>query len=122
MELTKEQDEIYSKISDIKQVILKYHFEISDLTEELIDTLPFKEGDKVLYYGDTPYLVSKIEPWDEKKDNCHQHRYYGMIHLVLNKIRKNGQPSKRNTDCWLLGEDDIKRIKLPIDGKSIVRL
>ena len=45
MDLTKEQKEIFSKIADIKQVILKNHFDISDLTEQLISTLPFKEGD-----------------------------------------------------------------------------
>ena len=50
MDLTKEQKEIFSKIADIKQVILKNHFDISDLTEQLISTLPFKEGDIVLYY------------------------------------------------------------------------
>lgn len=54
MDLTKEQKEIFSKIADIKQVILKNHFDISDLTEQLISTLPFKEGDIVLYYKDEP--------------------------------------------------------------------
>lgn len=62
MDLTKDQKEIFSKIADIKQVILKNHFDISDLTEQLISTLPFKEGDIVLYYKDEPYMVSKIEP------------------------------------------------------------
>lgn len=55
MDLTKEQKEIFSKIADIKQVILKNHFDISDLTEQLISTLPFKEGDIVLYYKDELY-------------------------------------------------------------------
>lgn len=35
MDLTKEQKEIFSKIADIKQVILSNHFDISDLTEQL---------------------------------------------------------------------------------------
>lgn len=65
MNLTKEQKEIFSKIADIKQVILKNHFDISDLTEQLISTLPFKEGDIVLNYRNEPCMVSKIEPWDE---------------------------------------------------------
>ena len=48
MDLTKEQKEIFSKIADIKQVILSNHFDVSDLTEQLISTLPFKEGDNVI--------------------------------------------------------------------------
>lgn len=44
MDLTKEQKEIFSKIADIKQVILSNHFDISDLTEQLISTLPFKDA------------------------------------------------------------------------------
>jgi alpha-D-ribose 1-methylphosphonate 5-phosphate C-P lyase len=119
MELTKEQKEIFSKIADIKQVILKNHFDISDLTEQLISTLPFKEGDIVLYYKDEPYMVSKIEPWDEGIDTSHTYRYYGNIHLVLNKICKNGNPSRRNQDKWLLPSIDIEKFELAEDGKTV---
>lgn len=83
MKLTKEQKEILSKIADIKQVILSNHFDISDLTEQLISTLPFKEGDIVLYYKDEPYMVSKIEPWDEGMDTSHTYRYYGNAYLMV---------------------------------------
>ena len=75
MDLTKDQKEIFSKIADIKQVILKNHFDISDLTEQLISTLPFKEGDIILYYKDEPYMVSKIEPWDEGMGTSHTVSY-----------------------------------------------
>ena len=119
MDLTKEQKEIFSKITDIKQVILKNHFDISDLTEQLISTLPFKEGDIVLYYKDEPYMVSKIEPWDEGMDTSHTYRYYGMIHLVLNKICKDGHPSRRNQDKWLLPSIDIEKFELAEDGKTV---
>lgn len=120
MDLTKEQKEIFSKIADIKQVILKNHFDISDLTEQLISTLPFKEGDIVLYYKDEPYMVSKIEPWDEGMGTFHTYRYYGMIHLVLNKICKDGHPSRRNQDKWLLGTPTyIEKFKLAEDGKTV---
>ena len=64
MDLTKEQKEIYSKIADIKQVILKNHFDISDLTEQLISTLPFKVDDIVLNQSNEHLLVRKIEPYD----------------------------------------------------------
>ncbi len=119
MDLTKEQKEIFSKIADIKQVILSNHFDISDLTEQLISTLPFKEGDIVLYYKDEPYMVSKIEPWDEGMDTFHNYLYYGKIHLVLNKICKDGHPSRRNQDVWLLSSIDIKKFKLAEDGKTV---
>lgn len=119
MDLTKEQKEIFSKIADIKQVILKNHFDISDLTEQLISTLPFKEGDIVLNYRDEPCMVSKIEPWDEGMDTFHKYRYYGNIHLVLNKICKDGHPSRRNQDKWLLPSIDIEKFKLAEDGKTI---
>lgn len=120
MDLTKEQKEIFSKISDIKQVILKNHFDIMELTEQLISTLPFKEGDIVFYYKDVPYLVSKIEPWDEGVYTSHKHRYYGKIHLVLNKICKDGHPSRRNQDKWLVcPSTDIKKFKLAEDGKTV---
>ena len=109
MDLTKEQKEIFSKIADIKQVILKNHFDISDLTEQLISTLPFKEGDIVLNYRDEPCMVSKIEPWDEGMYTDHTYRYYGNIHLVLNKICKDGYPSRRNQDKWLLSSDINRR-------------
>lgn len=117
MDLTKEQKEIFSKIADIKQVILSNHFNIRDLTEQLISTLPFKEGDIVLYYKDEPYMVSKIEPWDEGMGTS---RYYGMTHLVLNKICKDGHPSRRNQHKWLLGTStDIEKFKLAEDGKTV---
>lgn len=119
MKLTKEQKEILSKIADIKQVILSNHFDISDLTEQLISTLPFKEGDIVLYYKDEPYMVSKIEPWDEGMDTSHAYRYYGIIHLVLNKICKDGHPSRRNQDNYLLCSTDIEKFKLAEDGKTV---
>ena len=119
MDLTKEQKEIFSKIADIKQVILKNHFDISDLTEQLISTLPFKEGDIVLNYRDEPCMVSKIEPWDEGMYTDHTYRYYGNIHLVLNKICKDGHPSRRNQDKWLLASTDIEKFKLAEDGKTI---
>lgn len=119
MDLTKEQKEIFSKIADIKQVILSNHFNISDLTEQLISTLPFKEGDIVFYYKDVPYMVSKIEPWDEGKYTSHTHSYYGIIHLVLNKICKDGHPSRRNQDKWLSSSTDIKKFKLAEDGKTV---
>ena len=119
MDLTKEQKEIFSKIADIKQVILKNHFDISDLTEQLISTLPFKEGDIVLNYRDEPCMVSKIEPWDEGMYTDHTYRYYGNIHLVLNKICKDGYPSRRNQDKWLLSSIDIEKLKLAEDGKTV---
>ncbi len=119
MDLTKDQKEIFSKIADIKQVILKNHFDISDLTEQLISTLPFKEGDIVLNYRDEPCMVSKIEPWDEGMDTNHTYRYYGNIHLVLNKICKDGHPSRRNQDKWLLSSIDIEKFKLAEDGKTV---
>ena len=120
MDLTKEQKEIFSKIADIKQVILSNHFDIMKLTKQLIRTLPFKEGDIVFYYKDVPYLVSKIEPWDEGTDTSHKHRYYGNIHLVLNKICKDGHPSRRNQDKWLVcPSTDIKKFKLAEDGKTV---
>lgn len=119
MKLTKEQIEILSKIADIKQVILSNHFDISDLTEQLISTLPFKEGDIVLYYKDESYMVSKIEPWDEGMDTSHTYRYYGNIHLVLNKICKDGHPSRRNQDNYLLCSTDIEKFKLAEDGKTV---
>ena len=120
MDLTKEQKEIFPKISDIEQVILKNHFDISDLTEQLISTLPFKEGDIVFYYKDVPYMVSKIEPWDEGVYTSHTYRYYGKIHLVLNKICKDGHPSRRNQDKWLVcPSTDIKKFKLAEDGKTV---
>lgn len=90
MDLTKEQKEIFSKIADIKQVILKNHFDISDLTEQLISTLPFKEGDIVLNYRDEPCMVSK-----------------------------DGHPSRRNQDKWLLASTDIEKFKLAEDGKTV---
>lgn len=119
MDLTKEQKEIFSKIADIKQVILSNHFDISDLTEQLISTLPFKEGDIVLNYRDEPCMVSKIEPWDEGMDTSHTYRYYGNIHLVLNKICKDSHPSRKNQDKWLLSSIDIEKFKLAEDGKTI---
>lgn len=119
MDLTKEQKEIFSKIADIKQVILKNHFDISDLTEQLISTLPFKEDDIVLNYRDEPYMVSKIEPWDEGMYTDHTYRYYGNIHLVLNKICKDGHPSRKNQDQWLLPSIDIEKFKLAEDGKTV---
>lgn len=120
MDLTKEQKEIFSKISDIKQTILKKHFDIRDLTEQLISTLPFKEGDIVFYYKDVPYLVRKIEPWDEIVSTSHRYSYYGKIHLVLNKICKNGHPSIRDQDIWLLRPSTvIKKFKLAEDGKTV---
>ena len=119
MKLTKEQKEILSKIADIKQVILSNHFNISDLTEQLISTLPFKEGDIVLYYKDEPYMVSKIEPWNKEINTSHTYRYYGNIHLVLNKICKDGHPSRRNQDTWLLTSTNIEKFKLAEDGKTV---
>lgn len=119
MKLTKEQKEIFSKIADIKQVILSNHFDISDLTEQLISTLPFKEGDIVLCYKDEHYMVSKIEPWDEGMDTYHTYRYYGKIHLILNKICKDDHPSRRNQDKWLLCSTDIEKFELAEDGKTI---
>lgn len=119
MDLTKEQKEIFSKIADIKQVILLNHFNISDLTEQLISTLPFKEGDIVLNYRDEPCMVSKIEPWDEGMGTSNTYRYYGNIHLVLNKICKDGHPSRRNQDKWLLSSIDIEKFKLAEDGKTV---
>lgn len=120
MDLTKEQKEIFSKISDIEQVILKNHFDIMELTEQLISTLPFKEGDIVFYYKDVPYMVSKIEPWDEIVSTSHRYSYYGKIHLVLNKICKDGHPSRRNQDIWLVRPStDIKKFKLAEDGKTV---
>lgn len=120
MDLTKEQKELFSKISDIEQVILKNHFDIRDLTEQLISTLPFKEGDIVFYYKDVPYMVSKIEPWDEIVSSSHRYSYYGKIHLVLNKICKDGHPSRRNQDIWLVRPStDIKKFKLAEDGKTV---
>lgn len=119
MDLTKDQKEIFSKIADIKQVILKNHFDISDLTEQLISTLPFKEGDIVLNYRDKPCMVSKIEPWDEGMYTDHTYRYYGNIHLVLNEICKDGHPSRRNQDKWLLSSIDIEKLKLAEDGKTV---
>lgn len=65
MDLTKEQKEIFSKIADIKQVILSNHFNIRDLTEQLISTLPFKEGDIVINQSNEHLLVRKIEPYDK---------------------------------------------------------
>lgn len=120
MDLTKEQKEILSKISDIEKVILKNHFDIRDLTKQLISTLPFKEGDIVFYYKDVPYLVSKIEPWDEIVSTSHRYSYYGKIHLVLNKICKDGHPSRRNQDMWFVcPSTNIKRLKLAEDGKTV---
>lgn len=68
MDLTKEQKEIFSKIADIKQVILKNHFDISDLTEQLISTLPFKEGDIVLYLpkGSIKKLIGRELSWNDE--------------------------------------------------------
>lgn len=119
MDLTKEQKEIFSKIADIKQVIQKNHFDIHDLTEQLISTLPFKEGDIVFYYRDVPYMVSKIEPWDEGKYTSHTYCYYGIIHLVLNKICKDGHPSRREQDYWLLASTGIEKFELAEDGKTV---
>lgn len=76
MDLTKEQKEIYSKIADIKQVILKNHFDISDLTEQLISTLPFKVDDIVLNQSNEHLLVRKIEPYDHGF-GLNEHRYLG---------------------------------------------
>ena len=89
------------------------------MTEQLISTLPFKEGDIVLNYRDEPCMVSKIEPWDEGMDTSHTYRYYGNIHLVLNKICKDGHPSRKNQDKWLLSSIDIEKFKLAEDGKTI---
>lgn len=120
MDLTKEQKEIFSKISDIEQIILKNHFDIMELTEQLIGTLPFKEGDIVFYYKDVPYLVSKIEPWDEIVSTSHRYSYYGKIHLVLRKICKDGHPSRIVQDMWLTcPSTDIKKFKLAEDGKTV---
>lgn len=119
MKLTKEQKEIFSKITDLKQIIQSNHSDISYLTEQLIDTLPFKEGDIVLNYRDEPCLVSKIEPWDEGEDTYHKYRYYGNIHVVLNKIRKDGQPSRRNQDKWLLPSINIEKFEFAKDGKTV---
>lgn len=119
MDLTKEQKDIFSKIADLRQLILSNHSDISYLTEQLISTLPFKEGDIVLYYKDEPYMVSKIEPWDEGMDTSRAYRYYGNIHLVLNKICKDGHPSRRNQDIWLISSTGIEKFKLAEDGKTV---
>lgn len=111
MDLTKEQKEIFSKIADIKQVILSNHFNIRDLTEQLISTLPFKEGDIVINQSNEHLLVRKIEPYD-KGFGVNEHRYLGEIEVILNIINKDGQPSER--EKWtLISEKNIKDIQLP---------
>lgn len=120
MDLTKEQKDIFSKIADINQVILKNHFDIRDLTEQLISTLPFKEGDIVLNQSNEHLLVRKIKPYDNG-NWLHEHRYYGKIEVILNKINKDGQPSERDMWAWIT-EENIKDIKLPSKKGEIVRL
>lgn len=111
MDLTKEQKEILSKIAEIKQVIQKNHLDIRDLTEQLISTLPFKEGDIVLNQSNEHLLVRKIEPYDNGF-GVNEHRYLGKIEVILNIINKDGQPSER--EKWaLISEENIKDIQLP---------
>ena len=111
MDLTKEQKEIFSKIADIKQVILLNHFNICDLTEQLISTLPFKEGDIVINQSNEHLLVKKIEPYD-KGFGVNEHRYSGEIEVAFNIINKDGQPSEK--EKWtLISEKNIKDIQLP---------
>lgn len=64
-------------------------------------------------------MVSKIEPWDEGMYTDHTYRYYGNIHLVLNKICKDGHPSRKNKDIWLLTSTNIEKFKLAEDGKTV---
>lgn len=119
MDLTKEQKEILSKIADIKQVIQKNHLDIRDLTEQLISTLPFKEGDVVLNRSNEHLLVRKIEPYDDGF-GVNEHRYLGKIEVILNVINKDGQPIER--DKWdLITEENIKDIKLPSKKDEFVR-
>ena len=120
MDLTKEQKEIYSKIADIKQVILKNHFDISDLTEQLISTLPFKVDDIVLNQSNEHLLVRKIEPYDHGF-GLNEHRYLGKIEVILNVLNKDGQPSERNL-CALISEENIKDIHLPSKKGEFIRL
>ena len=120
MDLTKEQKEIYSKIADIKKVIQKNHFDIRDLTEQLISTLPFKEGDIVLNQSNEHLLVRKIEPYDNGF-GVNEHRYLGKIEVTLNVINKDGQPTER--ELWdLISDERIKEIKLPSKKDEFVRL
>lgn len=120
MDLTKEQKEIYSKIADIKQVILKNHFDISDLTEQLISTLPFKVDDIVLNQSNEHLLVRKIEPYYHGF-GLNKHRYLGKIEVILNILNKDGQPSERN--LWaLISEENIKDIQLPSKKGEFIRL
>lgn len=119
MDLTKEQKEMFSKIADIKQVIQKNHLDIRDLTEQLISTLPFKEGDVVLNQRNEHLLVRKIEPYDDRF-GVNEHRYLGKIEVILNVINNDGQPIER--DKWdLITEENIKDIKLPSKKDEFVR-
>lgn len=120
MDLTKEQKEIYSKIADIKKVIQKNYFNIRDLTEQLISTLPFKEGDVVINQRDQRLLVSKIEPYDNGIGQTEK-SYLGKIEVTLNVINKDGQPTER--ELWdLISDERIKEIKLPSKKDEFVRL
>lgn len=120
MQLTNEQEKIYSRISELRQVILKNNLNIRDLTEQLISTLPFKEGDIVLNQRNEHLLVRKIEPYDNGTVS-HKHRYFGKIIVFFNKINKDGQPSKGDIWEWITSED-IKNIKLPSKKGELVRI
>ena len=118
MDLTKEQKEIYSKIADIKQDIQKNFFNIRDLTEQLISTLPFKEGDMVINQYGKLLFVQKIEPYDNAFGQL-EHTYLGKIEVILTEINEEGQPTKR--ELWdLITDQDIKEIKLPSKKNELV--
>lgn len=90
------------------------------MTEQLISTLPFKEGDVIINQSDQRLLVSKIEPYDNGIGQT-ENSYLGKIEVTLNVINKDGQPTER--ELWdLISDERIKEIKLPSKKDEFVRL
>ena len=103
--------ELYNELQNIEGCLKMADSQISellkkknDIMNDFLSLLPFQEGDKVKDKDGNIFIIERL------KDAMSLGKNEIKVHLLIRKIKKNGEPYKYTNEAWRIYYFSLEKV------------